>query len=486
MSLFGKPNIQKMTTNHDVAGLKKALGHKNPSIRASAAKALAEIGATQAQDLLITASNDPDEVVRQAAAQALKLLKRLEWQKNEDRARHWIGRGYKNFEKCIEIGAPAVGPLIETLKSSDVNVFLQASIALQKIGAPAVEPLGVVLLDADDSMMRQRAAQTLGYIGDARAVRPLLAAFKDKDRFVRQIATDALVKISTPAVEPLIAALMNDDPETRWRAARALGKIGDTRALEPLLAAINDKDKEVRVFAVEALGRFGDDRTIEPLLAALEDEELTVRRESAYALAEFGNTRVVETLLEALKDEYENASIRAAYALGKIGDARAVEPLIAAMKSENGEARQMAARDALAEIGAPAIEPLVKALLDDDRKLRSRAVYLLGKIGDARAVEPLRTVLKDEDKYMRDNAATALERLGVQSGQEKEGVRYSEKGLRSKEMFAQLPQSRKICPECKITRGVQAELKVIRETSIPGVLELECPICGHKTGFVPH
>ena len=109
----------------------------------------------------------------------------------------------------------------------------------------------------------------------------------------------------------------------------------------------------------------------------------------------------------------------------------------------------------------------------------------MGEIGDARAVEPLRTALKDEDKYVRIDAAKALDRLGVQPGQEKEGVRYSEKGLRSKEMFAQLPQSRKICPECKITRGVQAELKVVRETSIPGVLELECPICGHKTGFMP-
>ena len=194
---------------------------------------------------------------------------------------------------------------------------------------------------------------------------------------------------------------------------------------------------------------------------------------------------MVELLLEILKDKNETVSERAASALGKIGDALAVEPLIAAMKKANHMVTYPQAARALVKIGAPAVEPLITVLQDEEKYTRKRAAFTLGEIGDTRAVEPLRESLKDDDRDVRNMASKALHQMGMQPGQEKEGVRYSEKGLRSKEMFAQLPQSRKICPECKITRGVQAELKVVRETSIPGVLELECPICGHKTGFMP-
>lgn len=57
----------------------------------------------------------------------------------KEQAAHWIA--LKQYARCVEIGAPAVGPLIEAFKRGD----LFADGVLEQIGAPAVEPLLAVL-----------------------------------------------------------------------------------------------------------------------------------------------------------------------------------------------------------------------------------------------------------------------------------------------------------------------------------------------------
>src|SRR3954447_10696512 len=45
-----------------------------------------------------------------------------------------------------------------------------------------------------------------------------------------------------PAVRQLVAALPDSDPALRWRAARALGVIGDTQAADALRKAASDPE----------------------------------------------------------------------------------------------------------------------------------------------------------------------------------------------------------------------------------------------------
>jgi HEAT repeat protein len=60
-------------------------------------------------------------------------------------------------------------------------------------------------------------------------------------------------------VGPLIRSLQNDENfSVRWRAANALGKIGDPRAVEPLIQALKDEKLDVRGYAAIALGRIGE------------------------------------------------------------------------------------------------------------------------------------------------------------------------------------------------------------------------------------
>jgi len=66
-------------------------------------------------------------------------------------------------------------------------------------------------------------------------------------------------------IEPLIAALEDENPDVQEEAAEALGKIGDSRALNPLIVALRQGDSAVQEAAAEALGKIGDTRAVKPL-----------------------------------------------------------------------------------------------------------------------------------------------------------------------------------------------------------------------------
>ena len=72
-------------------------------------------------------------------------------------------------------------------------------------------------LKDDDKRMRSYAAESLGILGDERAVEPLIESLKDKDSWVRSCAARSLVKLGERrAVEALIEALKDDDDEDEW------------------------------------------------------------------------------------------------------------------------------------------------------------------------------------------------------------------------------------------------------------------------------
>jgi HEAT repeat protein len=70
------------------------------------------------------------------------------------------------------------------------------------------------------------------------------------------------------AVEPLIQALLKDTDPVQVKAAESLGYLRDERAVEPLIQALKDEKRyhSVRWKAARALGEIGDKRAIEPLI----------------------------------------------------------------------------------------------------------------------------------------------------------------------------------------------------------------------------
>ena len=229
MPLFGPPNVEKLGARRDIAGLAKALAYKKDwKVRTAAARALGDIGAPAVEPLIAALKDNGLSGVREAAAEALG-----------------------------KIGDPrAVEPLIAALIHGLSYYREAAAEALVKIGAPAVEPLIAALKDGDFDV-RKTAAGALGEIGwkpDKGEAGALYLIARGK--------WDECVKIGAPAVEPLIAALKDGNSDVRKAAAGALGVIGDARAVRPLIAALEGSG--MRQAAVNALvrlnneGRLGD------------------------------------------------------------------------------------------------------------------------------------------------------------------------------------------------------------------------------------
>ncbi|MFA4876721.1 MAG: HEAT repeat domain-containing protein [Methanoregula sp.] len=76
-------------------------------------------------------------------------------------------------------------------------------------------------------------------------------------------------------LEHFIGLLLDDDEVTRWKAAEALGRIGNPAAVAPLIDTLWDDDARVRQKAAWALGQIGDPDALRPLqrLYRMENED---------------------------------------------------------------------------------------------------------------------------------------------------------------------------------------------------------------------
>ncbi len=415
-----------------------ALGDANASVRAAAAAALGERGGKRSVDPLVGALADQEAAVRTAAAQALE---KLRWLPTTDAAgaSFLIAKG--EVARCIEIGGPAVIPLVAKLNDRHSWASAAAADALGKIGdVNAVEPLIAALTDNDDNL-RHMAATALGRLHDPRALEPLLALLGDQNRQVRSAAGQALGEIrDVRDPQPFIAALGasalrgDRDATVRKGIMAGLSQLGG-KAIHALVEALSAGDDTRRTSAANALDELGwqprrdaagvaywmvkadwnrcvesGAPAVEPLIAALGDGSASVRKGAASALGEIGDLRVLAPLAAMLGDESDDARWVAVKALARLGGP-AGEPLVGALGDESARVR-IAATVALGEMGEPAVERLIAALGEASELIRAAACEALGETGDARARGPLARALGDRDEGVRQAAATALGKSG--------------------------------------------------------------------------
>ncbi len=191
------------------------------------------------------------------------------------------------------------------------------------------------------------------------------------------------VDLSTP--EAARKALGGTDTYARWKAARALGALGDKSAVPALIAALGDASGSVRECAADALGALGDAGAGEALLARAGDSSPAVRLAVIAALGKLAHAPAAEALRKALKDEAPLIRAAAAAALGALGDKNSYDALAAAVKDQSGDVRS-AALVALGGLKDPrAIPVLVDALAT--RPFRVMATRALVAFGQREAVE---------------------------------------------------------------------------------------------------
>jgi HEAT repeat protein len=319
-------------------------------VRKGAVEALGKIGDKKAIKPLIHVLRDENRGTRREAAMSLD---QLGWQpdKKDTGAAYWIIKG--NWDKCVEIGMPAIDPLIVALKNMDEDMLQAATYALMQInGQQAVDRLLHMLRD-ESAKVRQTACAALDHIGwQADNSEAGAAYWIEKDQL------DRCIEIGAPAIEPLIAvikgkgsenvALRGKDSRMRQVAISTLAKIGGPRVIEALIDLLNSQDRQVGQRATTELGKLGNP-AVEPLITALSDNDWRVREKIATALGALGDERAVEPLVSLLKvepvfdkDVASRAKRQVIESLGKLGDA-AVEPLISALEDDHWNEQYLAA-----------------------------------------------------------------------------------------------------------------------------------------------
>ena len=297
LTAIGEPSVP-------VLGL--CLSDPQPDVQEAASSVLASIADERVLIPLIDALQNRDWIVRMHAAKGLGRIK-------DARAIEPLIPLLQDKVKAVrqevtialaEIGDSALPSLVEALKHPEWLVRLHAVEALAKSGSPdAVEPLLWVLFNDQDQAVREDVVRALGQLRDGRAMEFLVTVMNEPG--LRPLAVDSLGMVGDRrAVPVLIAVLEGSD---RPVASRTVAGCGDSW----------DEEMETKGAAVRALGRLGDESAIPVLLKAL--GETVTRADAAAALVGFGSRVIAPLLAIMTQTSDENVRFHAKDTLGKVG-----------------------------------------------------------------------------------------------------------------------------------------------------------------------
>jgi len=304
----------------------------NPSVRGNAAWALGEFADERAIDPLLNQLTDEAPQVRAKCAWALGNLGELtgdtrmvdaligmldDFGEARTQAAHLFVSQYA-AEALMQIGTQegkeavtAWRPIanerlmpyrvqdgIRGLRHRDLQTREQAIQYLKELGSAAVPAL-IEALKEVNTRLRQGAAQTLGILGDERAVHPLLMALADPDVGVWSQATAALAKLATSdaAIEALQISLRSEKRRVQQGAAIALWRSQRLEDAFPiLLQSIQDEELVVRGSAITSLWHQPDERAVATLQIQLGEEEGMMARYVLQALQNIGTPAAQATI----------------------------------------------------------------------------------------------------------------------------------------------------------------------------------------------
>src|SRR5579871_412397 len=156
-------------------------------------------------------------------------------------------------------------------------------------------------LSSPHVVVRRKAAKRLGKRGNTDAIEPLCKTLEDTDRFVRRWAALSLGQIGAPlAIEALCQRVLSNRSVLVQRAAiTALGQIGSARALDPLCRAL--QNRQIAWDATEALIKIACPAVL--LLAErLNGPEGSQRAGAEQALRQLANHKPPQALLAVITD----------------------------------------------------------------------------------------------------------------------------------------------------------------------------------------
>ena len=243
------------------AYLHSLLNDKNVEVRRETVLALKRLGATQSAPILVeTLRTEKDPEVKYDIARTL---------------------GMPRNQSAVYALINAL------MKEKNWHVKSACIEALGRIGSDKAMSIlfNILITDAgeDAAWARTKAAWALAAIGE-KSIPLLTNALRDNEESTRRRAGWALIKIGNPSVKSLISSLREINKFTRERVAQTLGWIGDERAVNSLLWALKDEEPSVVSAAAWALGRIGNPSALSELQSLVNNENIDIRENAIEAV----------------------------------------------------------------------------------------------------------------------------------------------------------------------------------------------------------
>ncbi len=440
----------------DVSGLR----HSDPLVRALTAGTLGKVGDSSAESALIDVLDDDDEQVRMEVTRALgrcgteaaipSVIPKL-----HDPS--VLVRTAAAMTLATTASPSAIPALLDATRDPDWHVRARAILSLAAIiqqdrsKIAQVTDVFISKLQEDEfALVRDRAADALAHTNDDRAIDALVRAVVSDNRDARFHAARAIVTAKSTKALPLLLEHRNhDNPEVRQKVMEVVGAIGGEPQLNAVVETVEDPDPNVQLAAIAALRNMQQRSGAPALRGKIADANPHVRAASARAIGDLGDKESVPLLIGLLRDPNGFVRGAAAEALGKIGDQSAVTPVLTVLSGDQAVAeapldqslvigteatvlpevlRQKRAEEkmqvvqALGALRSPAaVDPIVEhGLKAEDAGVRAVSAIELGRIGDPRAINPLEDVVRS---YYAAAAPTAEFEEGMIAGTVPETVR---------------------------------------------------------------
>ena len=277
----------------------------------------------------------------------------------------------KAAEKVFMMGDVIIPPLIEALNDENPETRTFIAEILIGLGDTAIQGL-VKALENPEPAIRMTAAQSLGKIPDEVTITALCGVLEnDHNSLVRTVAAESLGFMGDKrALNPLIAASKENDKALKSAALRSLGYINDEQAIPTLIETLKNADPEIVTIATAALTQYGYEAT-KALEHALMTEKGSAREKITYALDELGwvpeNEEAISYYFIARKQWSE---------LEEIGEA-AIPALQSAIADSSIEVK-ISAMNTIANIGgdqaAAALESIIESSSDETEKTLAKTM----------------------------------------------------------------------------------------------------------------
>jgi len=240
-----------------------------------------------------------------------------------------------------------------------------------------------------------------------------LAGLEDHSAALEELADFADPRAAVAAVREI---LDTDDATVRSAAIEVLRQ---TRALELWRRQLRKGSYQSKIEAIRALGEVGDERAVDELLEALSDDDPDVARAAAHAICARDPDYACERLAAALESPNRRLAETAAAALVHRGE-YAIDYLVAQLANISPQARRLAA-ESLGAIGEENLKDILIPLLitDPATDVRTAVAEAIARLDGETAIEEIQRLARcDPDWFVRARAYSLLAEMNAEGAEE--------------------------------------------------------------------